>query len=278
MARKHAALQSVVRGFYDRTMSDPAGVRSLGAGDRDVLWPLYEAQPTLRAVTRSVLEGRLGAAWADDPARPRVARLDIGCYALFGGDPHAPAAGGLARSVVAPRELVFGNDAGWRAMLAELHGGAVHDRPMRDFDAGALDRERLAAIAAVVPSGFAIARIDEVLARQLDGELEPNALQVYASAAQFARDGLGYGALRDGRLMCAATTYTLSSRDLELAIATRPAARGRGLAAAVSAKLMAHALAEGLLPHWNASNPISQRLARRLGYRDGGVCEVLYLS
>ena len=30
-------------------------------------------------------------------------------------------------------------------------------------------------------------------------------------------------------------------------------------------------------PHWNAANPVSKRLAERLGYRPDGTCEVLYL-
>ncbi len=33
----------------------------------------------------------------------------------------------------------------------------------------------------------------------------------------------------------------------------------------------------GLVPAWSASNPVSQRLAVRLGYEPAGVCEVLYL-
>jgi predicted GNAT family acetyltransferase len=61
-----------------------------------------------------------------------------------------------------------------------------------------------------------------------------------------------------------------------VAIATRPAFRGRGLAAATAARLLRECLERGLTPRWSASNPVSQRLAVRLGYRPAGVCEVLY--
>ena len=62
-----------------------------------------------------------------------------------------------------------------------------------------------------------------------------------------------------------------------MAIATRPAFRGLGLAAATAARLLRECLDQGLTPRWSASNPVSQRLAVRLGYRPAGVCEVLYL-
>ena len=71
----------------------------------------------------SVLEGRLGTGVADDPRSPRVARLELGCYAIFGGDPSLPAARELARQVAAPRELLFPDSDAWRRLL--------HDDPLQ---------------------------------------------------------------------------------------------------------------------------------------------------
>ena len=75
------------------------------------LEPLFACRRTLRAVVDSVLEGRLGTAVADDPRSPRVARLELGCYAIFGGDPSLPAARELAQQVAAPREAAAGGAA-----------------------------------------------------------------------------------------------------------------------------------------------------------------------
>jgi GNAT superfamily N-acetyltransferase len=149
---------------------------------------------------------------------------------------------------------------------------------MRDFDAAELNPGALRAMEAALPAGFELRRLDAALAGQLDSELEPHALQAFAGPADLVRDGLGFGAMRDGRLASAATSYAISSRFVEVAIATRPAFRGRGLALAVSAALVRHCLAQGLVPRWSASNPVSQRLAVRLGFRPAGACEVLYLS
>ena len=101
---------------------------------------------------------------------------------------------------------------------------------------------------------------------------------MFPTALDFVEHGLGFGAVTaSGVIASAATSYTLSSRYLEVAIATRAAYRGRGLAMVVGAALMAAALARNLVPAWSASNPVSKRLAERLGYRPADECEVLLL-
>jgi GNAT superfamily N-acetyltransferase len=233
---------------------------------------LFAGRAELRAVVEAVLEGRLGRATVSAGA----ARLSIGCYEMFAGDPSGPAARGLVAGSARPRELVYGNDAAWRRLILDVHGDEVFDRPMREYDPGGIDRTALVALEAGVPSGFSLEPLDAGLLGQLDAALEPHALQVFPGPSDFLKDGLGFGAVRDGRLASAATSYTRSSRSAEVAIATRPEFRGLGLAAATAARLIRECLDRGLAPGWSASNPVSQRLALRLGYRPAGVCEVLY--
>jgi GNAT superfamily N-acetyltransferase len=227
----------------------------------------------LGAVIEAVVEGRLGQASVAGDA----ARLSVGCYEIFGGDPSSPAARALVAAAARPRELVYGNDPGWRQVILDVHGEGVFDRPMRDYDPGGIDRASLFRLEAELPAGFRLQALDTVLTRQLDADLEPHALQVFESAQGFLDHGLGFGAVQEGQLVCAATSYTRSSRSVEVAIATRTAFRGRGLAAATAARLLRQCLTEGLAPRWSASNPVSQRLAVRLGYQPAGVCQVLYL-
>jgi GNAT superfamily N-acetyltransferase len=234
---------------------------------------MFGRSPELAAVIEAVLEGRVGRAEVEGPA----ARLSVGCYEIFGGDPASAAARELVASAAGPRELFYGNDPEWRQLILDVHGEAVFDRPMRDFDPGGLDPAALERFDATVPAGFELRSFDSDLVRQLDPDLEPHALQVFASEADFLEGGMGVAAVRDGRLAGAATSYTRSSRFVEVAIATRAEFRGQGLAAATSARLLRESLSLGLVPRWSASNPVSQRLAVRLGFRAAGVCEVLYL-
>jgi RimJ/RimL family protein N-acetyltransferase len=246
------------------------------AAERGVLAPLFDGVPRPRTVVDSVLEGWLGTADADDAEHPTAARLEIGCYSILGGDPASPAAQNLVRAVSAPRELIFPDDDAWRALLHSVHPQAT-DRPMQAYATDRLTLSRLVEIASRVADGFSIKRMDAAAAAQLGVDLEPHALQTFADPAAFAAGGIGFCANRGPTVACTATSYAVASGRIELAIATAPAFRRRGLAATVAASLMVHCLARGIVPHWNAGNPVSQRLAERLGYRPAGTVEVLYL-
>ena len=240
----------------------------------DDLASFFATHTTLPAIVEAGLEGRLGSTTRVGDA----ARLSLGCYEVFGGDARSPGARRLIAGATR-RELVYGNDPAWRTVILEVRGDEVVDRPMTEFDASGLDPAALARVASSVFPGLTVRRLDLALAGQLDGELEPHGLQVFPTARELVERGLGFGAVtEDGVLACAATSYTLSSRYLEVAIATRPAFRGRGLAMVVGAALMREALARNLVPCWSASNPVSKRLAERLGYRPAGECEVLLLK
>jgi len=238
--------------------------------------PFFASDPTLPAVVDGVLRGGLGTIATDDEEQPLVARLSLGCYEILGGDPTAPGALRLVGTVTSGKEIVYGNRPDWRTFLRERLGDRVTDRPMRTFDAGGLSREGLERLAeSQLPEGYALRRLDARWAAQLDGELSPHALQVFESPAVFAQRGAGYGVTAGSVLTSAATTYTVSPASAEIAIATRPSHRQRGLAIAAAARLLLHCLDAGLTPHWNASNPVSIRLALRLGFRSAGLCEVL---
>jgi hypothetical protein len=237
------------------------------------LQSFFGGRVELGAVIESVLEGHLGhATVAADSAR-----LSIGCYEIFGGEASSSDAGALVAGAARPRELVYGNDPGWRRLILDVYGDQVFDRPMLDYDPSGIDHGSLLGLEATLPPGFSLQALDADLTRQLDADLEPHALQVFGGAQEFLDEGLGFGAVQNGRLACAATSYTRSSRSVEVAISTRPTFRGRGLAAVTAARFLRECLTRGLAPRWSASNPVSQRLAVRLGYRPAGVCEVLYL-
>jgi GNAT superfamily N-acetyltransferase len=246
-----------------------ADLEAPGAG----IAPLFASHRTLRAIVEAGVEGRQGTVARDGDA----ARLSLGCYHVFGGDPASAGARRLLESAAGPRELIYGNDAAWRALILDVFGDRVFDRPMEEFDPCGLDDAALAAVEASLPPDFTLRRLDTDLAAQLDRELEPHGLQVFASPRQLADEGLGVAIVHGDRLACAATSYTRSSRYVEVAIATHPDFRGRGLAAVAAAALVRECLRRGLEPCWSASNPVSKRLAERLGYRPAAECEVLFL-
>ncbi len=238
---------------------------------------LFASHPHLRAVIDAVLEGRQGTIVTfDDP--PRAARLELGCYVIPGGDPTTSIARLALAGLTGPLELVVPDDDRWRRLLAETFGDRLEDRPMRAYLPEYLEPDRLDGQARRFPDGYRLAEIGIAEAAGIGDELSPHGIDVFGGPDEFVRRGFGVCAVRDGVVACAATTYSLSAAKAEVAIATHADHRGQGLANAVSAAMLATCLRRGVEPHWNASNPVSQRLALRLGFVQVGVCEISMLD
>jgi GNAT superfamily N-acetyltransferase len=247
---------------------------------RSHLGPLFEGHRHLAAIREAVLEDRLGRVWGNRSEEPEAARIDLGCYAIFGGDPRAPGVDELLQRVEVPMEFVYPDDA-WRRRILEVHGDLVRDRPMDSFSGARLDAAHLRGMVEALPREYTVEWLDVDTAGQIDKGLLPHGLQTYPSPEVLVQEGMAWGALtRDPspRLACVASSYALSSRSVEVAISTREDHRGRGLAGAVAARFCIAALERGIEPCWNASNPVSKRLAVRLGFVPAGECAILFLE
>jgi hypothetical protein len=239
---------------------------------------LFDDHPRLRAVIDAVLEGRLGRLVRPDTGTGDAALLGLGCYAIPGGDPTSAAARSLIEQLQGPLEIVVPDDDRWRALLAEVFGDRVADRSMRAFVGDTLDGDGLASQARALPEGYRLVLVGTAEAVALGPGLSPHGVDVFGGPEAFVRHGFGIAALEGEQVAAVSTTYARCSDKVEVAIATHPDHRERGLATAVGAAMLLECRKRSVAPHWNAFNPVSQRLALRLGLREDGVCEILMLD
>ena len=238
---------------------------------------LFDVHTTLRAVIEAGLEGRLGTIVTDGAEPPRVARMSIGCYEIFAGDPEAPEAAAWVAGLEPPVEIIVPPEQAWRDLVDETLGPWTADRPMRTFATHALDPAHLERLAsAPLPAGFRAEPIRPEYARRLDDDLAPHALQVFRTPGELVEHGLGVVVIApDERVAAQSTSYAISTRRVEIALGTHPEFRRLGLARAVAARMILRCLARKLEPAWSASNPVSKRLALSLGYRRASLCDVI---
>lgn len=241
------------------------------------MWELFREHTELRAVIDAALEGRVGSIRHASESRLTAAELRVGCYSIFGGDAGSDQAEHLVRSAGGPAELVYTGEP-WRRRIIEFHGAHAVPDPMQGFDPSGLDTVALSGRADQIPEGFEVRRLTCADAAALGPELSPNGMDVYESPEALIEHGVGRVAVTDdGQLACVASSYAAALEHIEVAIATAERWRGRGLATAVAARLAHDCLERGVTPEWNASNPVSQRLALRLGYRTRGTVTILRL-
>ena len=112
---------------------------------------------------------------------------------------------------------------------------------------------------------------------QIDETFSPNKLSIFGSPQHFITTGFGECARFEGNVVAVASSYAISSRMVEVAIATHPDFRRRGIATAVSAAMLVSCIKKNLDPHWNAGNERSSQVARKLGFTYAGEVPLLYL-
>jgi GNAT superfamily N-acetyltransferase len=249
-------------------MASMAMLVEIEEDDRDVLISLFENCRYDRVLIDSVLEGHFGGAWADSRSKPVVARLDSGAFTMLGGDPMAMGVKALLRH--APISYVTPQNDEWRRVLQEAFGVRVAALRFTDFSPAALDAAHLAGLIGAVPPGSELVRIDKPLAERLSSDIgNEYFLENFRSVDDFLGRGVGFCVLCQERVVSAATSMARSSKAIDIEIETAPDFRGQGLGTAVGAKLVANCLEQGIEPRWLAANPVSERLALKLGYVQG---------
>lgn len=217
----------------------------------------------------SCLQGYMGKAYGDHPNCLRSARISVGGFHFFTGQPNQELiqcreAGNSEFAILVP------NDDLWeREIQSACRGNALrHIRYATKKEGDVFDRERLSRLAACPSREYQLQPIDKGLYAQIlsldwAGDLCAN----YPTYEDYARDGLGVAATLGGVVVAGASSYLTYRGGIELEIDTRKDQRRRGLAQACGARLMLDCLNRGIYPSWDAHDQVSLALAEKLGYR-----------
>ncbi len=253
-------------------------IKHIAPHKRDRLTPLFAGhRPSF--LIDAVLQGHQGTAVADDENEPAVARLILADVVIFGGDAARPLARKLVEEMPSDRGI-WPAPGGWRELLFAVHRERLIRVKRHAFSDAELDVEYLRALARKIPEGFRIERMGIELARQIvvnSSLISEDHVTQFESPEDFVKRGIGYGVLAEERIVSGVSSYAICDRGIEIQVNTHSDFRGRGLATAVCARLLVHCLETRLEAHWDAGNPISVRLAKRLGYVAQGTYEMLVL-
>lgn len=213
----------------------------------------------------SCLQGVMGKIFADDQEHPRSAAAVIGDFTFFAGSPceelAAYAAPGRDFMIMVPQ------DESWSALIEAVWGEKAKrvERYAIRKEANVFDREKLGQIAS--PKGYELRMIDEELYRQCKvNEWSRDLVSQFSDYETFQELALGITALKNGKIVAGASTYTRYRDGIEIQIDTEISHRRRGLALACGAKLILECFDRELYPSWDAQNLGSVALAEKLGY------------
>ena len=234
--------------------------------NRSVLTPLFSTHRRQRVIVDAVIDQGYGKAIADTEDHPEIALLELDIFTILSGNPQHTLAADLIQTM---SETMFIPECkGWKNLMIRTHGKGIERQRRVGITSEGLNIDHLRGLKRHTPAGYAI--------QWMDPRLVPGHIGAH-SAGEFIDHGIGFCALFEGKSVCAAYSYTDSSKAIEIEVFTEPQHRQKGLATATCAALIVHCLECGIEPHWNAANSISVRLAERLGYIQDDVYEALIL-
>jgi|SRR5579859_1030951 len=203
-----------------------------------------------------VLRTGLGSFWVDCLPAPRAMLVEAaGNYSLAG------AASALGPGDLPPLEgFIEAPPAFVPVLRAAVPALAPWERVIFE----------LPGAPAAAPADAPLRRLGPADAPALDGLSDEChwVSNTWGGPAGLAASGHAWGAFAAGRLVSVAGTFFLGEVYEDVAVATEPGWRGRGLSPACAAALCADICARGRRPCWSTSadNPASQRVAQKLGF------------
>ena len=224
-----------------------------------------------------VIEGQMGTARVDSVACPGVFQVQLGPFLYFAGDAACSAAREAIRGIPA-WTFIMPSSKGWLDAMLEIHGEKLLEFDRYSFAAETLSAEHLNSLLANSPVASGIRQMDtDFLVRCQD---LPDFLDIsaYESGEDFLDRGAGFYLMEGSNIAGTAYGSLVCSRGIEISLFVEETYRRRGIATALSARLLLWCLEHSMEPHWDAANPESCKLALKLGYHYTGSYLAYYLA
>ena len=257
-------------------------IKAEGAGALRRAAPLFDGWQ--ETAVWSALQQEMGCVWTLSDL-PRAALCESADFLFLAGEAQEAETEQILRvwqqeragkfAILIPRDPVCA------ALIESIFGAAAKPEKRFAFQKGgeSFDRIALEQLAAKRPADVQLRPFDrELYAAALQADWSRDFVSQFRDAEDYLKRGIGVVALRGGRMVGGASSYTVYRGGIEVQIETHSDHRRQGIAAACGAQLILNCMDRGLYPSWDAANEVSAHLARKLGYRDAGpyACWELY--
>jgi GNAT superfamily N-acetyltransferase len=213
-----------------------------------------------------VIEGQMGKAFVDDLSRPTAYRITVGPFWYFAGEARSTGGHQMMQGLPA-YSLFMPSPACWLDLAREVFGQHLQLFTRYSFSPANLSSQHLTGLLTGSKNREHIVPITADLATQLAGQPECYLeLADFDSVQDFVERGLGYALLDAGRVMGVAYSSLVCSQGIEISIYIEEPYRHQGIATALASKLLLECMRRNLRPNWDAANPESCKLAKKLGY------------
>jgi len=241
---------------------------------------LFESHILAQSVIIPCIHSGMGSLFVDNVDSPNVTKYSIPMMIFLAGCTTSPAVLELIKSLPSLTVFVV-PDEKWSELLKNEWGDRLVVNHRTHLDHSTLDIIHLRGLKERLPDGYTLKEIDTEMLHQIDPEYAIQIQMYFGTIENLVKAGLGFCILDEkGRLASYAYTPFPFIDEFEIQVYTEnsPEYRRKGLATVVSAALIEYGLEKGLIPHWDAANEPSVKLAQKLGYSKPTKWEAYYYT
>ena len=219
-------------------------------------------------IVLSYLQGHMGTAWVDDLENPTVAQISVGIFVFYAGNSNLKEAEELLFNLPDFTLAIVDSDE-WKKRIETVHSGAIEKFQRYRFKKNPehLDRAHIEDLMSSLPKGYEIMKVDKNIAQSSSfNELSEDFTSQFDSIDDFINRGIGYAILHEGKVVSAATSFSIYDEGIEIEVASHSDHRRKGLATIAASALILDCIERGKYPSWDGANSESVELAKKLGY------------
>ncbi len=222
----------------------------------------------------------MGSLSVDNVDTPNVAKYSIPMMIFLGGDATLPAAHELVKSLPPLTIFVVPNEK-WSGLLKDEWEERLVVDHRTHLDYSTLDIACLRKLKENIPEGYTLKELEIEVLPKIDPEYAIQIQMYFGTIENLVKTGFGFCIL-DDKDKLASYAYTpfpfIDEFEIQVYTENSPEYRRKGLATVVSAALIEYGLEKGLIPHWDAANEPSVKLAQKLGYSNPTKWEAYYYT
>ncbi|MFW9919282.1 MAG: GNAT family N-acetyltransferase [Candidatus Thorarchaeota archaeon] len=247
------------------------------SNDRTPLYDLFASHELVGTMLMPWIRMGLGTIHVDSMSTPRVGLFTISIMNFIAGDSQSYEAIHVIRDFPS-LNMLFVPDRSWATLVRSTWGDKTKVQQRTRMDASYLDIKQLECLKESLSSEYSLERIDINTLQNADPSMLETLNLFFESFDEYLEQGFGYCIRHEGKIVSMAYSCFPFEKDFEIQVNTINSERyrKRGLATIVCAALIEHGLKLGYVPQWDAANPVSVKLALKLGYTNPKPYDVFF--
>jgi len=230
------------------------------------LLPIFENHKYLRLLLEGLIHEGIGSFLVNCIEKPTIAMVSHSIIYFLAGDSTNPSVQELLEHIASQRLILIPDD-NWLERLKEKWGEKLRPYPRTKFSSEKLDINHMQEIQKSLPNGLVIEKLTEKTIKNISQQAKNIIALTFPSLEEFIKRNFGFCILDGDKIISLALAASpIYNKHFEIHIETDPDYQRRGLAMISCARLIEYSLQNNLIPHWDADNDPSAKLALKLGF------------